>query len=212
LNFLFIFIAASCISFLGSVQAGPLNVSVLNTAISQNRRNALYVALGGVVPEFFYALLALVTVHNFSKYSSVLFWLKLVFILLLFVLALLYFFKKTSQIVVTENKITAEIKPFKSFIKGIIIAGFNPQLLPFWIAVLIAFSGIQLLQVSTIVDQFCFCFGATIGALGLQITLILLTKRFSAFLNFVVQHRLFNKCLAILFLLLAIQQFVSLDL
>ncbi|MBT8326680.1 MAG: LysE family transporter, partial [Bacteroidia bacterium] len=50
---------AGVLSFWGSLQLGLVNVAVIETAISKGRKPAIWLAIGGVLPEIPYTLIAI---------------------------------------------------------------------------------------------------------------------------------------------------------
>ena len=67
MHILIIFFAATLTSFIGSLQLGPVNLFVIDTALNKNKANAYWVALGGVMPEFMYCALAVYSGVSKSK-------------------------------------------------------------------------------------------------------------------------------------------------
>jgi hypothetical protein len=53
-----IFLCTTIISFMGSLQPGPLNMSVVQLSLHDNPKGALKMNVGGCIPEFVYSLLA----------------------------------------------------------------------------------------------------------------------------------------------------------
>ena len=59
IELLICFSVAAAISFVGSVQFGPVNLRVIQTACDYNMRSALVVAAGGILPEIIYSSIAI---------------------------------------------------------------------------------------------------------------------------------------------------------
>ena len=57
-NSILSFSIAAVISFIGSLQPGPVNLQVLYSGFAGSRKQALLCAAGGIVPEFVYCVLA----------------------------------------------------------------------------------------------------------------------------------------------------------
>ena len=55
---LLILLATAGISFVGSLQLGPVNITVIHTVLKRRLKAGLLVALGGCVPELIYAAAA----------------------------------------------------------------------------------------------------------------------------------------------------------
>ena len=94
MNEILAFIMAAAISFWGSLQLGPVNVCVIQTALSQGKRQALIVATGGALPEIFYASLAVWGANIIEQYPIILNLFGWLVITLLLGLGIYYFFIK----------------------------------------------------------------------------------------------------------------------
>ncbi len=55
---IFILLTTAAISFVGSIQVGPVNLTVIQTVLQRRLKDGILVALGGCVPELFYAAAA----------------------------------------------------------------------------------------------------------------------------------------------------------
>jgi threonine/homoserine/homoserine lactone efflux protein len=208
---IFIFLIASCISFLGSLQAGPLNLYVLNTALSKNRKTAIFVAIGGILPEIIYSILALLALGQMNQFEWLVRFLKIVFSVILVILALVLWFKKSKEIGAESTSVRAlNLPAIQAISKGFVVAGFNPQLFPFWLFVLIELDATFDLKVVNMYDKVSFCLGTAFGAFCLQYMLILFSEKFSTKIKRIAAHPYFYKIISFFFVSLALQQLFSL--
>ena len=103
------------VSFLGSLQLGPVNLSVIRTTLTSSIRQAKWVAFGGVVPEIIYSFLAL-QISSISGFSDSLLnykWLVGAFFMLI---GVYYFFKSSrtqTDVDLSPTKSKSEVKPLE---------------------------------------------------------------------------------------------------
>lgn len=194
-------------SFIGSLQLGPVNLSVIDAAIHQNRKNAFWVAVGGSLPEFIYCFLA-VFAGSFLVNNPFLFKvLKVVIVIILIILSFYYFFKKNKEPNISENKnLHSDNKYLKSFSKGFSMGILNPQLMPFWLSVQVFFNSYSFLIIDEKIDYFFFILGAGLGAFLLLIGIIFTITKYKQVIMKFLSGNLYNKLLGILFLLIGLQQ------
>ena len=209
-SILLIFVASSFISFIGSLQLGPVNLYVINTVLYQNKKAAFFVAIGGCIPEFIYCGLAVYANHFIQESITINYSFKIAFILILITISVLFFFKKKSAKISLNSDDTNYQSNIKSVLKGFSLAAFNPQLLPFWIFILIYFNSVSFLSIITDVQRFSFILGAGVGAFVLLITLTALVHKYKTSILKYMNTTYYYKVLSILFLLIAIQQLISL--
>ena len=129
--FLLVFICTAFVSFVGSLQAGLVNVSVVRTALVRNRRAALWLAAGGSLPELLYAALAVSVGHKLVAYPAVSQHLDVAVGCVLAAAGIWH--------VATAKNIPAKLpqKTLLSFWQGFGLGMANPQLLPFWLGVFV---------------------------------------------------------------------------
>ncbi|HLP56745.1 MAG TPA: LysE family transporter [Fluviicola sp.] len=199
-----IFLLTALISFAGSLQVGPVNYFVMETGIRQNTTAAILVAAGGSVPEFIYSLLAITLGMTLQQHPWFFLLFKWITILLLAVLGLYYFLKKTTRVQRSETSKKG------SFLKGFILGALNPQLLPFWLVVYTSVFTSTGLSVTSFAEQLAFILGTGIGAFGLHVCLIYLVQANRQRLEKWLIFPYFNRFLGVFFLLLAAVQIVSL--
>ncbi len=155
-----LFLIATGISFLGSLQLGPVNSEVLRFAIRGRKKEALLVGIGGSLPEIPYALAAAYLIQHLQLVPglrSIFAWF---FIVVIFGLGLRLIFKQAKDLRVE----TYQVKRSPLLI-GFILASLNPQLIFFWSGILV-WLGYKTL---TLTEGLAFALGATFGAFLLQL-------------------------------------------
>ncbi len=159
-----IFIITFFISFVGSIHPGPLNLSVIHTTLQKGFYPALLLAFGGVIPEIIYGYLAVEGVMIFEKYP-------VVFQVMQWAVVPILLFLGMQQIIVSR-KPKQIIEPSKTFnnssVKGFLLSFFNPQLLPYWIVILINYQNYSFLKISDLSDKLSFVLGTSTGAFALN--------------------------------------------
>ncbi len=156
MNPLLLFLVSALFSFVGSLQLGPVNSQVLRRAIAGQRRAARLTSLGGALPEILYAALAAFLVNELHAYSQLKFWFRIVFIVLISALGLYLLLKKAKAYEMNRQSKWSK----QSFLHGLILGLFNPQLIFFWSGILV-YLGLGALDTSAIL---AFSFGAFAGA------------------------------------------------
>lgn len=159
-----IFLITFFISFVGSIHPGPLNLSVIQTTLQKGISSALLLAFGGVIPEIIYGYLAVEGVMIFEKYPIIFQIMQWAVVPILLVLGL--------QQIIASRKPKQEIKYSKTInngsIKGFLLSLFNPQLLPYWIIILINYQNYNFLKISELSDKLFFVLGTSTGAFSLN--------------------------------------------
>lgn len=196
-----VFLTAFTISFVGSVQPGPVNLAVLTSSMQHKYKNAFLIALGGSWPEFMFSFIAfkLAAFIVFLPVSVTYF--KVVIIAVFVILAIYLWFSKAN--------ISANVSNKNGFLLGSLLAVLNPQLILFWLA------SIAYLQTNQVLNLFhsnyilfLFCLGAMFGALALHILLIYLSKKwFSNKATIFLKYA--DKIVASIFVFLAIFQTIK---
>ncbi len=192
-------------SFLGSLQLGIVNVSVMDTTLNKGKKAAFYLALGGSLPEILYCSLAC-SVGSFLLDNALFInvFRVLVGIVLLFIAFRLWHTQNFSLFSTKSDDIFA--KSWQNFLKGFGLASLNPQLLPFWLLVHISFNSHDFLVFRSYTDYIYFIVGAGLGAFILLVLLIILVhKHRKSFQEFISPTR-YQKILAIIFIVIALQQ------
>ena len=173
-----IFLITFFISFIGSIHPGPLNLSVIQTTLQKGFVAALLMALGGVIPEIIYGYLAVEGVMIFEKYPAV-------FNLMQWVVMPILLGLGIQQIIVSRQP-KKEISSSKTTrkdstrgvykavftrevsIRGFFLSLFNPQLLPYWMVILVNYQNYSFLKISDLSDKILFVLGTSTGAFALN--------------------------------------------
>jgi threonine/homoserine/homoserine lactone efflux protein len=160
-----IFLITFLISFVGSIHPGPLNLSVIQTTLQKSLSAALLMALGGVIPEIIYGYLAVEGVMIFEKYP-------IVFKVMQWAVVPILLFLGIQQIIAsrqTKKEInSADLVPSMGVSKGFTLSLFNPQLLPYWIVILVNYQNYESLRISDLSDKILFVLGTSTGAFTLN--------------------------------------------
>jgi threonine/homoserine/homoserine lactone efflux protein len=190
-------VSAAIISFWGSLQLGPVNVCVIQTALAHGKRQALIVAFGGVLPELFYSSLAVFGNSFIQKSPLALEIANWAIVPVLLALGIYTFIQPMKKM---------EVKPSQGsgFLKGFLLASLNPQLFPFWLGVLVFVKQFINLEKGTFVSPYPFFIAGT--AIGAWLLLYLFTKlslRYRDLLTRIIKFNM-NKVVGSLYVLLAI--------
>lgn len=173
-DLILLFFLTAGISFLGSVQLGPVNAMVLQTTLNKSLKAGLWVALGGVLPELFYATLA-VGWSGILKANGTLFqYLQLAVVPVFAAIGVLTIiteyksYEKKTKIVRLSEK--------SPFITGLTLGSLNPQLLPFWLTVLIYLN--THFEINSLGSRLAFIIGTAVGAFAILALFAFATFRF----------------------------------
>ena len=164
-----VFLITFIISFIGSIHPGPLNLSVIQTTLQKGFYSALLLAFGGVIPEIIYGYLAVEGVMLFEKYPkvfSVMNWTVVPILLGLGIQQILH--SEKSKQFVKPLKIVEETALKGASTRGFFLSLFNPQLLPYWIVILINYQHYNFLKISDFSDKLFFVLGTSTGAFTLN--------------------------------------------
>jgi threonine/homoserine/homoserine lactone efflux protein len=211
---IFAFIVAAWISFVGSILLGLVNVAVIETSISKGTRHGIWLAIGGVLPEIPYTLLAIYGtsyVDLLKEYQTVI---GIVIGFVFIGLGAMYLIKKVKNHIHTEG-IEKQTSLKKSFAKGLFLAFANPQLIFFWSAILLllhtgSFSFgannsvlIDFNASGWVSPKISFAIGATIGALCILLIYVSLANKYREKLLDIIGDRL-SKIVGLIFLVLGL--------
>lgn len=169
-----IFLITFFISFVGSIHPGPLNLSVIQTSLQKGIFAALLLAFGGVIPEIIYGYLAVEGIVIFEKYPTVFQFMQWAMIPILWGLGIQQIIasRQSNQIVENTKKITQTASKGASTrgasIRGFFLSIFNPQLLPYWIVILINYQNYEFLKIINFSDKIFFILGTSLGAFVLN--------------------------------------------
>ncbi|MBP7512040.1 MAG: LysE family transporter [Bacteroidia bacterium] len=195
------FLFALATSFFGSMQPGPVNLSVLHSCLNKQYKKALNIAIGGSVPELIYSFLALVFAHKLNAYTVQLqAFASVVAILFIVVGGVIYFMKPKQRV--------SDAKESKSgFATGFLISIVNPQLILFWIGIIAAMN-LQHFDLvnSGFYSQAAFSIGTGVGAFMLHYLLIVLVKKYSASRTVYLIKSYGNKMIGLMLILMGLVQ------
>jgi threonine/homoserine/homoserine lactone efflux protein len=180
---------------------------MVHTTLQKNIKMAMWVALGGVMCESGYAYLATAGVQIFDKYPTVAMTMKWGIIGLLILVGTITFFQKPTQI--KSEEVSTKGGAF-SFFKGISLSLFNPQLIAFWVVVLLAYNSYDFLKINTLTERIFFVLGAGTGTFGLVYTYAYIANRKRDFVFKYLNDSRLNKLIGLIFLGLAMVQLVNL--
>lgn len=190
------------VSFIGSLQLGPVNLFVINSVLYESKKTAYYIAIGGCIPEFIYCTLAVFLNNYLLNYDWLITSLKIVFIVILFILGFVFYFKKRSGIVI-KNKAGVIQKPIQHIVKGFSLAAINPQLLPFWIFVQVYFNSVEFLQIKSNLHKLVYILGSGVGALILLTFIIYIVLKNRLLILRCINNKYYYKAFSFLFIAIA---------
>lgn len=206
LHFLGIFFFTSAISFAGSVQLGPVNLAVMKTVLEGRSRAALWIGAGVCVPEFLYAFFALFASAWLLERPTLLHILEWGVVPLLVGMGLFNILKKKNA----EKEPEKAAEKAADFGRGFLISLLNPQLLPFWLMILVMLNGYEFFRISTLPDRLAFVAGTGFGEFVLIALVVWLTGKFRNYLLEKLKRWNLNKVFGWLFIVLALLQSVKL--
>lgn len=182
----FSLLAAALISFIGSLQPGPVNLMVLGVASGKRYGQALLVALGGSLPEAFFVFVAIRCSAFIEARAQLLHLLSGIVSVLFVVCGIWLIFAKQRQ------PVYERIAHRNGFITGFILACSNPQLVFFWVAIL-TLPGSYQHALSSAPVQYGFMAGAAVGAFSLHFLLLLVTRHYAESIFFSLYRIYVNK-------------------
>ncbi|HNT80612.1 MAG TPA: LysE family transporter [Bacteroidia bacterium] len=195
------FLLATFLSFIGSLQPGPVNLFVLRK--SMQRHSYWSAAIGGSIPEILYCGLAV-------WFSSLIEFIPLqslrIFLIIFFVVTAFYLLKvESSQMDMNDD---SSDKKHKLFFQSFVLAIFNPLLLVYWISMLSYVNLYSLSPVGNISNECSFILGTAFGAFLLLICIGHFAKKIQK--RFSLHSKRINSFIAIVFILLAFKELVTL--
>lgn len=202
-----IFLLTFFISFVGSIHPGPLNLSVIQVTLKKGLGIGLLVALGGVIPEIIYGYLSVEGVMIFEQYPSVFTIMQWAVVPILLVFGYLQI--NSSKTNKTEIQNT-ESNHINSVGKGFFLSLFNPQLLPYWIVILVNYQNYELLKINTLTDKLFFVLGTSTGAFALNYVYAYIAyKQREKIFKYLNQNR-FEQIIGWIFILMGLLQGIKL--
>lgn len=209
-----LFLTVCGISFLGSVHPGPVNLAVLQTTLSQSKRAGIWLALGGSLPEVAYSSLAAGGLMLLPADSDWLTWLNYAAIPILVGAGIAAFRQRPIVLAVISgsNTLGSGCDSSKNpFLKGLALAGTNPQLLPFWSAVWLSLRGTMMVPMDKVASSaWVFAAGTATGAFLLLLGIVWLADRYRQRVGQYLSGRWLNRLTGWLFIGMAGGQAVRL--
>lgn len=166
------FLIAGLISFVASVQLGPVNFGTIQTALNKNKKAAILFGFGGSLPELLYCSLAFGSSNLLSQYEGLGDYLKYLTIGILFVFGIYTIFQKSSD---GGNK--SYQKSGKEVWRGMTYGLLNPQLFPYWLFIITLLRSNNLVTNPSWFVQGAFVVGTAAGAFLLQYVVAVVTTR-----------------------------------
>lgn len=211
LSFLAIFSLTFLISFLGSVHPGPVNLSVVQATVRRGYRTGLWLAAGGCVPEILYGLLAVQGVKLFERLPGLFGALRIAVVPVLLSLGVWTIVRSYRPGASTPKP---EPEPgtggHYSFGRGLILSLLNPQLLAFWVVILVWYHGHPWLRVGTVTQQVAFVAGTSLGAFGILWVYARLVHRYRTRIDRYLHAERFDRAMGWGFVGLALWQAANL--
>ena len=148
-------------------------------SLQQGLHAALLLAFGGVIPEIIYGYLAVEGVMIFEQYP-------IVFNVMQWIVVPILLGLGVQQIRASQNPkpVINPSKKNQTVSKGFFISMTNPQLLPYWIVILINYQVYSFLRITEVSDKIAFVLGASTGAFALNYVY--------AYVAFKQRERIFN--------------------
>lgn len=196
---LLLFLLITAISFAGSLQLGPVNLTVIQYTLNRSFKSGAWVALGGCLPEVLYAWLAVFGVSFINENSKLFYYLELAVIPVLLIMGLYN--------ILSKPKLIQQIN-ITNIDRGALTVGFamgmgNPQLLPFWAAVILGLETNEYFNFSGVLERTAVVLGAAFGAFLLLITIAKVTdKKRTQIIS--LQKFNANKIIGFIFIILAV--------
>ena len=168
-------IVAFVVSYIGSIPPGTINVSVMQLAILNKRRAAVFFALAASLVEFAYAGVT-VQFHIFLNNNEVIAdYFRIITSIALIGLGLSNIFSKsTASSVKVDTKLTGR----HGFARGLLLGFLNPMTIPFWLAITTYLENDQWIDFSAF-GFWMYLIGLSSGTFCLLLTVNALGKRFS---------------------------------
>ncbi len=201
-----IFLYASLLSFIGSIQLGTVNLFIIKTRISSSKRNTQLAIIGGILPEFIYCTLAVISgkVIFENQYLRLGFSITMIIVLCFIGLQLLKNLNKPIE--VAKKTEDSQLYFLRAFILGIL----NPQLIFFWTFIYFSLPEQLNKLTSSLLSKIAFVLGSGAGAFLLLLTYSYFAGKNKEKLSFFLQKRTVNQVLAVLFLLFALVELIKL--
>lgn len=168
-------IVAFVVSYIGSIPPGTINVSVMQLAILNKRRAAVFFAFAASAVEFLYAGVT-VQFHIFLNNNEVIAdYFRIITSIALIGLGLSNIFSKsTSSSIKVDTKLTGR----HGFVRGLLLGFLNPMTIPFWLAITTYLENDEWINVNDF-GFWTYLIGLSAGTFCLLLTVNALGKRFT---------------------------------
>ncbi|MEN7548967.1 LysE family transporter [Rapidithrix thailandica] len=195
------FFLGLCVSFLGTIPFGTVNLSVINTTIHRNLKSGLHLAVSASLVEVVHVLLAIqfgkVIVQLLQGNALI----HALVIVAFTVIGGIFFFKKARH---SHSPTIGKSPSF--FLRGAIIGLLNPQAVPFWVVIIAMLQSMDSIRLSTEPLLF-FLVGVALG----KLLVLFLYGYLSAIIVRRIQKtgKWVNKAIGIIFIGMAIYETVQ---
>ncbi|WP_460470650.1 LysE family translocator [Emticicia fontis] len=196
---LLILFLTALISFIGSVQPGPVSLAVVQATLSRSFKVGVWVAISGTLPEIIYTIIALKSQFFLTKNKQFFEFLELATIPFFLIIGIYSFYYASKSSI----EIKATNKP-KDILNGFIRGMLNPQLLPFWLVVLVYLNSFFNLQ--SFSSQLSFVSGAALGSFLILLIFAWLTNRFQIRLLSLFNRYSIDKIIGLFFISMSLYQ------
>ncbi len=123
------FMLSLLISGAGALPPGLINLAIADRTIKRGFRSGLVMLAGAACTEFFYTFIPLFFIDRLSRNPHIEYALQIAVTGIFLILAAVYYFKKTDVILPT-TKVSSKRRDFGY---GILMAGMNLLIIPFWV-------------------------------------------------------------------------------
>jgi len=184
MQILLVFLFSTAVSFVGSLQVGIVNISVVRAVLTRNLPSARWLAMGGSLPELVYASLAMVAGGSVLRYPQLVSALDYLLVPVFLSVGIFFLWKRPQPLGSSPEKSIFgdvpnrrhELKTRRAFWEGFGLAMLNPQLLPFWFGVYL-YAHRTLFPLDKPALRLAFVAGTASGALLLSLLLAYATHR-----------------------------------
>lgn len=164
-------------SFLGSIPPGSINISVMQLAMQNKKKAALYFALAAALVEYVYAGFAVKFQMYLTENTAISGHFQIISGSVLLVLGI-YNLMKTSK----KREETPGEEKMAGFRKGILISLANPLAIPFWLAVTAYLQSMGWLNLTSY-NYLVYVAGISVGTFTLLGVVTWLGAKFSSIQN-----------------------------
>lgn len=170
-----VFLVSFIISYLGSIPPGVANVSVVQMAIQNHKRAAIFFSLSAASVEFLYAGLT-VKFQIFLKSSTQLEdYFQLITAIALVGVGILSLLSKSKSVDIQSEEIAKGRAGLK---RGIILGFLNPMTIPFWLMVTAYIQNHEVISLES-TAYWVYLIGISSGTFALLMTVLWLGNKFT---------------------------------